>query len=331
MGKIDNETREYVKRPEVFADLFNHLIYDGKSVIKPEELTELDTTASFIPFDKNGKAFPVQKYRDVLKQAVIMEDGNAAYTLIFGIENQTDIHYAMPVRNMGYDAYNYASQVSSIARKNKNKDEKDIEFLSGLKKEDKIIPVITLVIYFGQKPWDGPRSIHEMLKVQNPNILKYIPDYRMNLIAPISMDKLEIDKFTSDFRELATFIKCGSDKNAMKDLVLNNERFKHLDPLVANIVNDVTKSGLNIKANEKGEVDMCVAIAEMKEDSKAEGLVEGREEGRVEGRTEGRTEGENLVMALMQKLLSAGRYDDAKRVTEDPDYKKKLMKEFALL
>ena len=68
---------------------------------------------------------------------------------------------------------------------------------------------------------------------------------------------------------------------------------------------------------------MCVAIAEMKEDSKAEG--------RAEGRTEGRTEGENLVMALMQKLLSAGRYDDAKRVTEDPDYKKKLMKEFALL
>ena len=109
MGKIDDETREYVKRPEVFADLFNHLIYDGKSVIKPDELTELDTTASFIPFDKNGKAFPVQKYRDVLKQAVIMEDGNAAYTLIFGIENQTDIHYAMPVRNMGYDAYNYAS------------------------------------------------------------------------------------------------------------------------------------------------------------------------------------------------------------------------------
>lgn len=154
-----------------------------------------------------------------------------------------------------------------------------------------------------------------MLKVQNPNILKYVPDYRMNLIAPISMDKLEIDKFTSDFRELATFIKCGSDKNAMKDLVLNNERFKHLDPLVANIVNDVTKSGLNIKPNEKGEVDMCVAIAKMKEDSKAEG----------------REEGENLVMTLMQKLLSAGRYDDAKRVTEDPDYKKKLMKEFALL
>ena len=80
---------------------------------------------------------------------------------------------------------------------------------------------------------------------------------------------------------------------------------------------------------------MCVAIAEMKEDSKAEGREEGRTEGRmeglVEGRTEGRAEGENLVITLMQKLLSAGRYDDAKRVTEDPDYKKKLMKEFALL
>ena len=44
MGRIDAETKEYVKRPEVFADLFNHLLYDGKPVIEPGKLSEMDTT-----------------------------------------------------------------------------------------------------------------------------------------------------------------------------------------------------------------------------------------------------------------------------------------------
>ncbi len=46
------------------------------------------------------------------------------------------------------------------------------------------------------------------------------------------------------------------------------------------------------------------------------------------GKMEGRVEGVDLAMAAMQKLLQDGRYDDAKRVTEDPDYRKQLLKEF---
>lgn len=45
----------------------------------------------------------IQKYRDVFKRLAAMEDDNAAYLLI-GIENQTYIHYAMPVKDMLYDA-----------------------------------------------------------------------------------------------------------------------------------------------------------------------------------------------------------------------------------
>jgi len=48
----------------------------------------------------------VQKYRDVLKSMVVMRDARASYILL-GIENQTDIHYAMPVRNIIYDALQY--------------------------------------------------------------------------------------------------------------------------------------------------------------------------------------------------------------------------------
>ena len=46
-----------------------------------------------------------------------MEDENADY-LLLGIENQTEIHYAMPVRNMIYDALQYGNQVAAIAAQN---------------------------------------------------------------------------------------------------------------------------------------------------------------------------------------------------------------------
>jgi hypothetical protein len=39
----------------------------------------------------------VQKYRDVLKYMTAMREMEASY-IIFGMENQTDIHYAMLVK-----------------------------------------------------------------------------------------------------------------------------------------------------------------------------------------------------------------------------------------
>ena len=44
-----------------------------------------------------------QKHRDLLKFAAMMQDSHANY-VILGVENQMEVHYAMPVRNMVYDA-----------------------------------------------------------------------------------------------------------------------------------------------------------------------------------------------------------------------------------
>ena len=47
-----------------------------------------------------------------------MKSSNSFF-VILGIENQTDIHYAMPVRNMLYNALTYYEQVEEIASYNK--------------------------------------------------------------------------------------------------------------------------------------------------------------------------------------------------------------------
>ena len=123
MGLADTVTKAYMKENTVFADAFNYLIYGGKAVVNPAQLQELDTTEIALPFgaQNENRTQPddaVQKYRDVLKSAVIKQDGEAAYILL-GIENQTDIHYAMPVRNIIYDALQYGKQVADIAAKHR--------------------------------------------------------------------------------------------------------------------------------------------------------------------------------------------------------------------
>ena len=36
LGKIDTITKEYMKDPVIFADMFNKFLYHGKQVIRPE-------------------------------------------------------------------------------------------------------------------------------------------------------------------------------------------------------------------------------------------------------------------------------------------------------
>ena len=79
MGLADTVTKAYMKDNSVFADAFNYLIYGGEAVVDPKQLQELDTTEIALPFgsqDEEGKQpeEAVQKYRDVLKSAIIKQD-----------------------------------------------------------------------------------------------------------------------------------------------------------------------------------------------------------------------------------------------------------------
>lgn len=96
---------------------------------------------------------------------MIRSTGDCTY-LILGVENQTEIHYAMPVRGMIYDGINYGSQVNEISRRHRTDHDLNspAEFLSGFTAEDHLTPVVTITVYWGSQPWDGPRSLHEMMQ-----------------------------------------------------------------------------------------------------------------------------------------------------------------------
>ena len=132
MAAKDIITKEYMKDAAVFADAFNFLLFDGRPVIDPLKLHAMDTTEIGMPYGEGNTQ--AQKFRDNLKYLTAMQDETAAY-LVLGIENQTDIHTAMPVKNMVYDALQYAAQVEKAAKSHRTAEKERTGLRKAGKKE----------------------------------------------------------------------------------------------------------------------------------------------------------------------------------------------------
>ena len=284
MGVIDTEGKQYFSNTKYFADLFNFLLYDGKPVIDSKKLKELDTTQIAIPYG-NGARIPVQKYRDLLKLWSAYMDDTAVYVML-GAELQGKTHYAMPVKKGLYDMLGYARQVDEARRSYQQKDEEgdlyvdeDVlkirliseEFLSGLRKSDKLIPIITAVVYFGDEPWDGPRSLYDMLNIPDEAMKRFIPNYWINLISPADMDDDEFKKFHTHLGLAMKVIKHQSED---ADRVIMATDHEKIDRETAEFLNRAVNLKLEYEVG-PGGVDMCKAMEKRDQRKEVTGAIKG--------------------------------------------------------
>ena len=148
-------------------------------------------------------------------------------------------------------------------------------------------------------------SVHEMLDVKDPRILKYVQDYRLNVIAPASIPDEDFEKFHTELKQALKYVKYSSNKELLKKMVEEDESFKHLSWETANMINQVTGSKMKLRRS-KGEVNVCKAIQDI----------------RLEGIEIGQTE---LIKTLMVKQnLSA---DEALEILDIPEDKRETYKE----
>lgn len=315
MGRADAAAKIYMSKNHRFADVFNYFLYAGRQVIRPENLRDLNTEELSIPYGKGGRAAAKNKkerFRDVFKELACKEDDRAAY-LILGIENQTEVHYAMPVKTLLYDAMQYAGQVDEIEDFHRSahdsRGHNSGEFLSGFYKEDRIKPVITLTILFNAQAWDGPVNLREMMTIQDPEILQYLPDYSIHLIQPALLSAEDLTGFQSDFADVMRFMKLSGDKKQMKDLLECDEDFgriyTHMSTDAAMVLNEC--AGLNLEINVNTEVtDMCKAWDDMREECRAEGRSEGLTEGIRKGMAQGIESGEKRIVIRLHRQGRTG-------------------------
>jgi len=295
--KADTITKDYISDTTVFADVFNFYIYDGDQVIRPEQLEERDPTEIALPYGADGAAVPVQKFRDAQKLYAAMTDGDLEYVL-YGIENQAEIHYAGSVKNGLYDMLEYAGQVEEAARshrramkqaKEKGNTDSSVgqrkpnagEFLSGFWKTDHLVPSVTVMIYFAPDVWDGPLSLFDMMEVKDPRIFSFIDNYHVRLIAPAQMTDEEIMKFQSSLREVMFFIKYSKDReNLTRILKANEKRFREVERRAVDVIEAVTNTGLKYDESEEA-VDVCQAIQEIRKEERRLGEQDGERKGEL--------------------------------------------------
>lgn len=257
----DVSLKTFWRDNEHFADLFNATVFNGKQVLKPSKLTEMDTDVSATIQSKSYNE-SITRNRDVVKK---MSDG--VEFNILGLEIQDKTHYAMPLRTMTYDALGYIKEYNDIKKQHKlHKDSfsSPEEFLSGIDKSDRFHPIITLVLYYGDSLWDGPSCLADMMVSMPDNIKAYFSDYKLNLVQILDSDKYTF--YNEDVRDVFNIARSIYNKDI--DSIFSEYKTRNVDNEVMKLISVLTATPqiMNLcKPNEQGgKVNMCKAMEELK-------------------------------------------------------------------
>lgn len=257
----------------------------GEQVVMPEELEAIKGEAKMIVTDKDDKLKDVKRYRDI----VMRWKGEVDFA-VMACENQDKIHYAMPVRVMMYDALSYADQIAILKKEYSAKKEKleSEEFLSGMKKEDKLCPVITIVFYYGIEEWDASRNLHQMLQGSEGEELSewmkdLIPNYHINLV---EAQKLwQEGQLKTDMQMVLGMLQYRKKKAELQKYMEEHRYFfKNVDSDTRNAILTLLNADKQLKRlrEQEGEVDMCQALEELYQDGVKEGILKGGIQGTIE-------------------------------------------------
>lgn len=136
-----------------------------------------------------------------------------------------------------------------------------------LKEEMK--PVIIVVLNMSDRKWGGKLKLEDYFSKSDLEVLgPLMVNVEMLVIDPHTMGE-EFEGLTTDLELILKVIKNKSDKRAFYDYIKSERRFACLDEVTAKLFSELT----NIEKNE--EDDMCKAVEDLINDSKAEGRAEG--------------------------------------------------------
>ena len=163
----------------------------------------------------------------------------------------------------------YGEQVSRRAKERRKLKiaEDSAEFLSGFGRDDRIKPVITLVIYWKAGIWDGPRNLYDMFELVDDRLKEYINDYKLHIIVPDEIDDFE--KFETELGLAFEFIANSQKRDGM-EAIKQNSKFMEVSYETVNLLNICTNTYIECN-NERGVVNVCKGIEDMKDYARQEG------------------------------------------------------------
>ncbi len=312
MGKKDKATKIFFSDRENFLSVIN--FYYGWDVAQENDdsLSErlFAVVEVFDAMDKMGKRglAILEKERDVVKR---IRHGDKR--LIMGLENQQGMDFSEPVRVMLYDSMEYERQRRVIQYIHKKKqDLQGDEYVAGFGGNDFVVPVHTLVIYYGKEPWERPRRLSDILE-NTGDISIEVQDYRIDVLDVRRLTDEQIDSIDSDVRLLFGCVKYDEDPDKMDEFVeKNREHFESMLPdtyfVIATMTDSLILQEKMEQWKDEGErLNMCEAFEAWKREAERIGLENGMQQGMQQGIVKSGKElgaTKEKVMELLKKNLS---------------------------
>ena len=301
MGKYDMCMKAYLQDKSRFADLFNGSCFQGRQVIRAEDLEE--ASGNYVTMEEKQSGKPLQKGTEIIRD-VKMRYRSGMILQVLAVENQSYIDYGMPVRCMGYDAAEYSRQLKErkqerrLLARHKEESEEELkttinEKLSGILRSDRLHPVYTICLYSGEEPWDGPRKLSDMMEFdpEEESIQSLFKDYPLTLFCVNEQDGF--GEFHSDLKQLFRAMNCRKNKEKMAELI-RDEAYSHLSEETWEAIAVMTDNAAMLQKKElyktenqeKEEYNMCQALEELMEDKRNEGEKIGEKKGEIKGNLE---------------------------------------------
>lgn len=268
--KNDTISKDFWRDNEHFADLFNAVLFGGEQVVKPDNLEEMDTDVSGVIMADDYK-LSLGRFRDVVKK-----NFDGVELVVLGLEIQEHIHYGMPLRTMVYDSLGYLKEFEGVRKWNKDNGVKAVdadEFLSGIKKDDRFHPIINIILYYGEKEWDGPVSLKDMMVDMPERFANLFADYEINLVQMLDSGRLLFHN--EDVRILFDVVSNIYKSNI--DYIYSKYDGTEVDGELFWMIGKITSNEnmLEISREKKGEsVVMCDAWREYVEGKQRETTIE---------------------------------------------------------
>lgn len=89
-------------------------------------------------------------------------------------------------------------------------------------------PVLSIVLYFGNPRWSGPRSIKEMVEIPE-GLEEYVNDYKIHVFEIAHLTEDQVKRFRSDFRIVADYFV---QKRKNRKYVPSRRMIKHVDAVL---------------------------------------------------------------------------------------------------
>ena len=280
-----------------FADLYNGICFQGKSVISPEMLSDASEVYNEVDAEKTehtsvGTRVMRGKRQERIRD-IKMRLSTGEMLCFLAQENQNLVDYTMPYRCMQYDTMEYGRQLNHLRRKNRESKNWDnwAEEACGIEKADRLIPIYTLCVYHGLGKWDGPRNLRDMMDFGNDEegVSNLFHDYPMRLCCLNEMEDFQV--FHTEIKQVFQIMQFREDKKKLQELLDNDVAYRHMDADTLEVISvmlNAPKIWENrekhmIEDGEREDYDMCKALREWIEEERNAGIETGIETGMETG------------------------------------------------